>query len=210
MIFTAELNRGGYMKVIGLTGGSGSGKGVAGKLFGSLGCYVIDADALYHKMISADSPCSRALIAHFGLEISNEYGGIDRSCLRDIVFSDSSALAALNSIAHSYVRAECEAIFEEQKKRGTEYVVIDAPQLFEAGMEELCDAVVAVTAKLETRIERIVFRDKITREKAEARIASQHDDAFFEENCDHVIKNDSDAAHLLLAVKHVFDIIKDM
>ena len=197
------------MKIIGLTGGSGSGKGVVGRFFSSLGCYVIDTDALYHKMISSDSACSRALISHFGLEISNENGGIDRSSLRDIVFSDSAALASLNKIAHSYIRSECEAIFAQQRDKGTYYVIVDAPQLFEAGMEDICDLVVGVTSDVDTRIKRIVERDGISKEKAMERIASQHDDAFFDQRCDHIIRNDADAAHLLISVKRVFDIIKN-
>ena len=198
------------MKIIGLTGGSGSGKGLAGVFFSSFGCAVVDTDKLYHAMIEKDSECSRALIAEFGDGISAENGGVVREKLADIVFSDKEKLASLNKIAHSFVRAECDKLIENEKAAGREAIVIDAPQLFEADMQNICNATVAVISDKSTRVKRICARDGISEGKANARIASQHTDAFFAENCDYLIENNSDAAHLLCAVKKVLDKIKGM
>lgn len=198
------------MKIIGLTGGSGSGKGLVGVFFSSFGGVVVDTDELYHSMIDKDSPCSRALISEFGKEIEAANGGIARDKLADIVFSDKSKLAVLNKIAHGFVRAECERIIEKERESGIEMLIVDAPQLFEADMQGICDATVAVISDRNTRLKRICSRDGISEIKANARIASQHTDAFFAENCDFVIENNSDAAHLLAAVKRVLDKIRDM
>ena len=198
------------MKIIGLTGGSGSGKGMAGKLFSALGCSIIDTDRLYHDMIEADSPCSRAIIERFGKKVQNDKGGIARACLADIVFDKREELATLNSIAHTFIRAECDKLISSHKEAGTEILIIDAPQLFEAGMQDICDATVAVVCEKQTRIKRICSRDGISTLKASARIAAQISDAFFVGNCDFIIENNSDAAHLLLNVKKVLDKIKDL
>lgn len=197
------------MKIVGLTGGSGAGKGTVGKLFGSFGCYVIDTDELYHSMIDHDSECSRAVISHFGDCVRTELGGVDRVVLAEIVFGNKDKLEELNQIAHRFVKEECDRIIESQRSKNTEVLVIDAPQLFEAGMDSICDFTVAVVSDKTTRIGRICKRDSITSFKACARMAAQHTDAFFCERCDYVIENNSDIARLLVKVKLVFDKIKE-
>jgi dephospho-CoA kinase len=197
------------LKIVGLTGGSGAGKGTVGALLRSLGCRIIDTDALYHKMIDADSECSRAIVDHFGKEIRNEKGGVDRRVLADIVFGSTEKLDELNTIAHSFVRAECDSIIERERNNGTEILVIDAPQLFEAGMECICDHTLAVISDKNARINRICKRDSISSFKACARMAAQHTDAYFCDKCDFVIENNSDIARLLSKVKGVLDKIKE-
>ncbi len=198
------------MKIIGLSGTSGSGKFVAGRFFSAFGCALIDTDSLYHSMIEKDSECSRAIIEAFGEAVSNELGGIDRKKLSEIVFSDSEKLSLLNLVSHKYVKLACNEIIERERAMGRELAVIDAPQLFEADMQGMCDATVAVVADRDIRIKRICARDKISEERARARVDSQHTDAFFAENCDFVIENNLDVAHLFLSTKKVLDKIKGM
>ena len=100
------------MKIIGLTGTTGSGKGMVGRLLRCFGCYLIDTDALYHDMICSDSPLSREIIARFGEDVALENGGIFRPRLAEIVFSDAQSLSDLNDIAHSYVHRECDTIIQ--------------------------------------------------------------------------------------------------
>lgn len=198
------------MKIVGLTGGSGSGKGTVGAFFRDLGCCVIDTDLLYHSMINADSDCSRAIISRFGDSVKNANGGIDRRVLADIVFSDASSLETLNVIAHSYVRAECEKIIDYNRRLGIEILIIDAPQLFEAGMDKICDTTIAVTACEDVRVDRICARDGITRDKALSRIHAQYSDDFFRANCSYLIENDQDLARLLVRTKQILDEIKGL
>ncbi len=198
------------MKIIGLCGTSGAGKGTVGKFLCSFGCSVIDTDKLYHDMIQNDCECSREIVSVFGDGVKLPNGGIDRTALAKIVFSDKEKLSSLNSVAHKYVRDACVCIIENMRASGDGILVIDAPQLFEAGMQDMCDATVAVTADRETRQARICARDSISCDRANARMDAQHTDIFFVENCDYVIENNSDIAHLLLETKKVLDKIKGM
>lgn len=197
------------MIIIGLTGGSGAGKGTVGKLLASLGCRVIDTDALYHSMIERDGDCSRDIITFFGEVVRAENGGVDRKALSEIVFGDNSKLAELNGIAHTYVRKACEEIIEEENDKGTSVLVIDAPQLFESGIDAICDRTIAVVSDKNERISRICKRDSISSFKACARIAAQHTDAYFCEKCDYIIENNSDVARLLSKVGRILNKIKE-
>ena len=99
-------------------------------------------------------------------------------------------MARLNSIVHKYVHAEVDRIAMEEQAKGRDCLLIDAPQLYEAGMDSICHAVIAVVAPTELRIGRICARDGITRDAAMARIKNQHPDSFFRERADFVIDND--------------------
>ncbi|MBQ3182911.1 MAG: dephospho-CoA kinase [Clostridia bacterium] len=175
------------MLIVGLTGASGSGKGYLCSLLSDKDICIIDTDRVYHKMISSPSACVEALVSAFGEEIRDKKGGIDRAVLGSIVFSSKEKLELLNSIAHRFIREKCNEIIE---KCGSKIVILDAPVLFESGFDDMCDLTVGVVASRETRIERIIKRDGISREKAYTRIENQHSDDWFRENCDIVIEND--------------------
>ncbi len=189
------------MLVIGLTGPSGAGKSEVADLLHRHGIAVIDADAVYHALLLPPSPCLDELCARFGSEILNTDGTLNRPYLGSIVFSDPAALAALNAIAHRYVMQDIRASLGGYKRLGARAVVIDAPQLFEAGADALCDKVISVLAPRETRIGRIMARDGIDRESAARRIDAQKSDAFFREHSDHVIENDGARDTLTSAVR---------
>lgn len=177
------------MKLIGLTGTTGSGKGYVSALFACNGILSVDTDGIVHRLYREDQSCIDLLTKEFG-DIRAEDGSIDRKKLSTIVFADRSRLATLNQIVHQLVKAEVEKLSMLHAQKGEEYLLIDAPQLYEAGMEKICHKVIAVVAPTELRIARICARDGITREAAEARIAAQHTDAFFEATADFVICND--------------------
>ena len=174
------------MLIVGLTGASGSGKGYISSLLTDKDICMIDTDRVYHKMISSPSPCVESLVSAFGEDIKNADGGIDRAKLGAIVFSSEEKLGLLNSIAHSFIRERCNEIIENCDAK---IVILDAPVLFESGFDSMCDVTVGVVASEDIRVERIVKRDSISRERACARIRSQHSDDWFRENCDIVIEN---------------------
>lgn len=186
------------MKILGLTGPSGSGKAVIGAAFSSRGIPVLDTDAVYHAWIEKPTACTQELAAVFGHAVLNSDGGIDRRRLAAIVFADdgekTARLDRLNRITHRYVLESCRIWLEEQKKLGCRAAVIDAPLLIEAGLHMTCDAVIAVLAPREVRLSRIVLRDGISREAAEARVSSQKPDAFYEEHADFIFVNDGSVA----------------
>ena len=184
------------MKILGLTGPSGSGKAVVGAAFFASGIPVLDTDAVYHAWINAPTPCTEALAAAFGNEILFSDGSVNRPSLAATVFANDGKkeerLATLNRITHAFVIQSCDEWLVKQEALGAKAAVIDAPLLIEAGLHRRCDAVVAVLAPRDVRLARIIARDGITREAAEARIASQKPDEFYRDNAQFVFVNDGD------------------
>lgn len=178
-----------FMKILGITGKSGSGKGYICARFEACGLPVIDTDAVVHALYRENDACKAELEARFGALVMPS-GEIDRKKLGAIVFSDDSKLKMLNEIVHRYVADEITRRCAEYERDGMKAVLIDAPQLFEARLETKCDAVITVTAPESLRVERICARDGIPEESALVRLAHQHDDSFFEAHADFVIEND--------------------
>ena len=180
------------MVIIGITGPSGAGKGTVSKYLKTThGFKVIDADVVYHDIISAPSDCVIELVENFGKDILNEYGGIDRKALSKKVFGEENKekLLLLNNITHKYVALEINKLLSAYSKNGVEVCIIDAPLLIEAGINQICDRVIAVVAQKELRAKRIAKRDGIDEESALLRINSQKSDSFYSENCDFLLSN---------------------
>ena len=186
------------MKIIGLCGGSGSGKGAVGKLFEKHGVPVIDTDAVYHELTSARSECIDELVLAFGNSIIDENGALNRPALGKIVFSDNASdkLENLNRITHKHILAKAGEMLSDFSRRGFSMAVVDAPLLFESGFNKECDVIVSVIADSDTRIKRIMSRDKISEDAAKRRIATQLGDDFLIANSDFVIRNDSTLSEL--------------
>lgn len=177
------------MKILGITGRSGSGKGYVCACFSEYGIPTIDTDAVVHALYRENEACISELEDAFG-SLRSENGEIDRKKLAQIVFSDSVKLEQLNSIVHRYVVEAIDCECERLKTEGMAAVLIDAPQLFEAHLEGICDLVIAVMAPEQLRVERICQRDGITEDAAHTRLAHQHDDGFFGAYADAVIVSD--------------------
>lgn len=163
------------MKIIGLTGGTGSGKGFVAERLRKRNAYVMDADVIAHEIIEKGKPAYNEIVKYFGDEILDEDGQIIRRKLGDIVFSDSEKLAFLNLCTHKYINMEIMRVIKEISPQTDKYtaIVIDAPLLAEAGLADICDDIWVVYADSEVRIKRIMERDSITEEQARKRIASQ-------------------------------------
>lgn len=188
------------LKIIGITGGTGGGKTTVLKELAGIGALIIDCDELYHEMLKF----SVELLS----DIENEFSGVvvdgslDRKALGERVFSDAKALQTLNTITHSHITAKVEKRLADWAMQGGEFAAIDAIALIESGMGERCDAVIGVISERETRIERIMQRDNISREYAELRVDAQKDNAFFEENCDRIIRNDGTKDEFIINIKN--------
>ena len=191
------------MLVIGLTGPSGAGKGTVSRLFASYGLQVIDADAVYHALLIPPSPCLNELTAAFGTDILLPDGTLDRKALGNLVFSDPRALAGLNEISHRFVKEEIRRRLRDLDAQKIPAVVLDAPQLFEAGCDRDCQVVVSVLANEKMRLERIMRRDGISKEDALRRIRAQYDSSFFRNHSDYIIENDASPDNLRPAVKQI-------
>lgn len=169
--------------IIGITGGSGCGKTTLLEAIESYGGMVLDCDAIYHRLLQEDPALLAAIEARFPGTVEN--GQLQRKKLGNTVFSNEKALADLNTITHSAVKAEV----LRQLSRHKGLAAIDAIGLFEGNLAELCDVTVAVTAPVEDRVRRIMLRDGISEEYARKRIAAQKSDSWFREKCDLVLEN---------------------
>ena len=191
------------MIIIGLTGPSGAGKGTVAALFASYGLPVLDADKIYHELLLPPSPCLDAIAKRFGSQVLSSDGTLDRRVLGDTVFSDREALNDLNHIAHRFVMDEVRKQLRELEKSNVSAAVLDAPQLFEAGAEQICSAVVSVLANKELRAARIMKRDGIDEAHAMKRINAQKSDAFFKEHSDYIIENNTDPSELQVPIRRI-------
>jgi dephospho-CoA kinase len=159
---------------IGLTGGIASGKSTVAKMFQERGAYLINLDELAHFVEEPDQPAWKAIVDHFGSDILNDDRTINRVALGLIVFADQKKLSILNSIVHP-------AVFEEWRRRIDDIydldpcavVVSDVPLLIEAGMQDQVDIVILVYIAPEVQIERLMDRNRCSREEAVKRLASQ-------------------------------------
>ena len=186
------------MKILGLTGPSGAGKGAACAIFAAYGIPSIDTDCVYHKLLETDIDLTAELTDSFGSSILSN-GKVDRKKLGAAVFGHSDTeqrLHILNGITHKYVLKRTAALTAELEQQGARAVLIDAPQLFEAKMEGSCDLVVGVLADTDVRLARILKRDCITEEAAMKRINAQKPADFFRQHCDVILENNGDLASL--------------
>ena len=175
------------MKLIGLTGTTGSGKSYVSSIISSYNIPVIDADKVTHGLYKGGE-CALAIQKEFGDVLSFD-GSVDRKKLREIVFNDKEKLVLLQNTVFAFINKEIESLAKEAEKNGATALVIDAPTLFEAGLDKRCDLVVSVVADENIRTERIMKRDRISLADAQLRIKNQQKDVFFREKSDFVIEN---------------------
>lgn len=195
------------MTIIGITGGSGSGKTSALHVLEEMDAEIIDADAVYHRLLDQSGEMIGAIAARFPSALVDQK--IDRSRLGEIVFADPDALSELNALTHPFVVSEVRAMLREHAMNGGDLAAIDAIELFSSGLNDLCDVCCAVIADRETRIRRIMARDGISRSRAEQRIDAQRPDDYFVKLCGIVLENNADeAAFSELCREHFKEIYK--
>lgn len=191
------------MRLLGLTGPTGAGKGEVCRIFAKYGIPSIDTDAVYHTLLAEGGSIVTELTEAFGKDILTN-GLIDRKKLGAAVFGHPDTpdrLYKLNTITHKYVLERSFATAKTLLQNGAMAVLIDAPQLFEAHLERDCELVIGVLAERSVRLSRILARDGITEEAAMKRIAAQRSDDFFRENCHVILENNGDLAALEAQVR---------
>jgi dephospho-CoA kinase len=162
------------MLKVGLTGGIATGKSYVLAVLGELGCEVIDADAIAHQVIEPGRPAYQEIIHHFGREILNEDGTINRAALGAIVFGDKNAREKLNAIVHPRVyEAQLEWFDQVAQRNPKAIAVVDAALMIETGSYRRFDKIVVVYCAPELQLKRLMERNGFTREQALARISSQ-------------------------------------
>ncbi len=175
------------MIIIGITGGTGTGKTTVLDYLKGLGAYVIDCDAVYHRLLEENKALISELDSSFPGVVSN--GKLDRKALGAVVFSDENALAKLNEITHRYIQQEVKSQLDAQEATGRGICAIDAIALLEGGLKDQCRFVVGVVAPTELRVSRLMAREGISEEYARLRISAQKPNEYFEQNCDYILEN---------------------
>lgn len=173
-------------KMIGLTGPTGAGKTLASLVAQNLGVQVIDCDQLARKAVLPETEGLAALVETFGKEILNEDGTLNRKELAARAFCDAEHTDLLNRTLLPHIVPLVEA------ERTSEQVLLDAPTLFESGLQEECDAVVAVLADPALRRARIMARDGITEAAAQQRMNAGKSDSFYKERTNYLLYNNGD------------------
>jgi len=191
--------------IIGLTGGVASGKSTVSRILKSLGAEIIDVDTIGREIVHKGSPCLEEIVRHFGRGILLEDGSLNRKKLGSIVFADRDELQYLNSIMHPVMTDRVKLLLEEMKRQPkTDKVVIDAAILIEMGLHRLVDEVWVVNIPKELQMERLMKRDGISRERAEAMVDAQMPMEQKREYADVIIENTGTIEELEKRVKKLW------
>lgn len=177
------------MVVIGLSGGSGSGKSTISTLFSRYNILPINTDEIYRNLTSSLTPCLVELANEFGEDIITDDLELDRARLREIVFTNREKHKRLNEISHRHVLNSVREMISSASNLGLAGVIVDAPMLFESGFDKECNYLIAVTAPVDMRVKRIKERDGITETKALERIRHQIPDEELVKRVDFIIDN---------------------
>ena len=184
--------------VIGITGGTGSGKTSALNAIRDLGGVVIDCDAVYHEMLNQDAELRHAIEVKFH-GVFNSDGSLNRKKLGELVFENKERMAQLNEVIYQFLVPEV-----QRRARDGNLTAIDAINLIESGVGELCDRTVAITAPAELRVRRIMARDGIDERYARMRISAQKSDEFYRSKCDYELSNTADTPEAFRETARVF------
>jgi dephospho-CoA kinase len=177
------------MKLIGLTGGAGTGKSTVAAMFLELGATIVDADEASHAVYEPGTPGFREVVEAFGDEYVRDDGRIDRAKLGELVFKNSDARKKLNAIVHPLVRQWMAERTAEAVEGGAEVVIQDVPLLFENGLQGLFSSTILVFADAETQLSRLTEERGLSLERARSMLASQMPIDEKRALADHIIDN---------------------
>lgn len=178
------------MKVIGITGGVGAGKTqILEYLNNKYGATICQADAVGKKLQKKGTECFDAIVAHFGIEILDAKGELDREKLADIVFSDKVELSVLNSIVHPAVKEEIYKKIAKEERKNTNLFILESAILIEDHYEEICDELWYIYVEDSIRKKRLIYARGYDSKKVDDIIAAQLPKSMFMKHCDRVIDN---------------------
>ena len=176
------------MRVLGLTGGIGSGKSMVAQMFARLGAVVIDADQVAREVVEPGQPALEEIAATFGPEVLLNDGHLDRSKLAQIIFANPVERAKLDAITHPRIRTRMDELIKAQRS-GPGVLIVDIPLLYENKRTSSIEKVIVVWVDPKTQLRRIQDRDGLSAEAARQRIAAQMPLDEKRARADHVIDN---------------------
>ena len=189
--------------IIGITGSSGAGKSTICEILQKeYNVKIINADKIAKKLSCKGTSYINEIIKKFGKDIVDEKGELKRKKLAQIIYNNSDKRKELNNCTFKYIKKEIEEEIKEIEK--DEIIIIDAPLLFECGLEKLCDKVIGVISKRDLQIERIIVRDNIDYNQAESRLNAQEDNEFYIKKCDAIIENNNDIEDIEKKIRKIW------
>ena len=178
------------MKIIGITGSSGSGKSTVCEILNEkYNVKIIDADKIAKELLTSGTEYYNDVISKFGIEITDGSGEIDRKKLADLIYNDDKKREMLNNSTFYYVVKEIKL---RAKEANNVDIIIDAPLLFESKLDDICNLTIGVIAKESVQIERIIKRDSISKEQACKRLKAQQTNDFYMSKCTEIIENNNE------------------
>lgn len=190
------------MRVIGVTGSSGTGKSTICEIFEQqYDVKIIDADKIAKRLSKKSTSYINEIVRKFGPDILDEDGELNRKKLAEIIYADSEKRKELNNCTFKYIIKEIEKEIEEEIEVTT--IIIDAPLLFESELDKICNYVIGVVSDKNLQIERIVARDNIDYESAENRLDAQENNDFYISRCDEIIQNNNDIVYIEKCIKKI-------
>lgn len=178
------------MKILGITGTSGVGKTTLTSFFSEYkNIKIIDSDKTVKKMSMPGEKYLKAIENEFGKEILLSDGNLNRKMLATRIYNDKKAREKLNNLTFKYVVEKIVHTINDIKESNIDFVIIDAPLLFESGLDKLCDYIIALISDEDLKLERICTRDNIDKETAKSRLNIQQEDNFYTQKANYVIKN---------------------
>ena len=192
-------------RVIGLTGGIGTGKSTVSQYLAELGAVVIDADEVGHEVFQPGTEGWDDVVATFGKEVINAAGEIDRKKLGKLVFNNPEALSKLNGIVHPRAYNLVKSRLEEYRRQGVKVVVVEVILLIEAKWTDLADEVWVVVASEDSVVKRLKQQRGMSEQEILARISSQLSTEERVKHADVVINNDGDIDEVKAKVRELWE-----
>ena len=193
------------MRVMGLTGGIGTGKSTASEYLRKQGFSIIDADRISREIVEPGTLLLKELEKNFGSGIIKDDGTLDRKALAAIVFSDKEKKSRLDGLMHGHILDEIERKISESQSGEGRGIIVDAPLLFETGLEKKCDQVWLITADEKLRILRVCERDGMYPEEVRARIQNQMSDEEKKERAHRIVDNSGSKEALLAQLAELIE-----
>ncbi|MDR1196150.1 MAG: dephospho-CoA kinase [Endomicrobium sp.] len=191
--------------IIGLTGGIATGKSESAKYLKKMGAFIIDADEISHCLTAKGMPALDELVRYFGKGILRGDGALNRKKLAEIIFSDPESKLRVEKILHAYIISRINEIAAKKYKKYN--IIIDAPLLFEVGLDRICDKITVIWAPYDVQAKRLAARDGLNQEQVKKRIASQMPIEKKIKLADHVVDNTGSKADLGKKIRELYSLL---
>lgn len=198
------------MKIIGLTGGIGSGKSTVARSLQEHRFPIVDADLIAREIVEPGQPALAELTKEFGEDILNADGSLDRGLLASRAFTNKDTTQRLNNITHPRINQRTQELFDEARENGAEAVIYDMPLLIDKGLHKDMDATIVVHAAEHVRLERLTTKRGLDVDDVRRRINAQIDDETRKQHADILLDNNGTEEDLTKQIAEAVDKIKQL